>query len=180
MNDLKGRLAEAMVRIPVFVAVDPVLSPGSMENEMRRINRRILIPSMLFLYGCDSGHPIADTAAARVPVSGRVVAGRRPVPGVIVTFEPKFEWNPDLPKPSAVTEADGSFEIGTVMTGDGAPTGEYLVSIASSAAENGIVLDPQFEDAAKSGLKASVGGKPMRLPDFVVKKGSSGRSASVK
>lgn len=142
--------------------------------------RRLLIPAVIFMHGCGGDQPLQSTDVNRVPVSGRVVAGRQPVPGAIVTLQPKFEWNPDLPKPKAVTEADGSFEIGTVMTGDGAPPGEYLVSIASPEAAKGMFLDPQFEDPAKSGLRANIAGKPTKLPDFVVKKGSGTRSDAVK
>ena len=141
---------------------------------------RTIIPIVVILNGCGGDEPLQSTAVARVPVSGRVVVGRQPVAGAIVTFEPKFEWNPNLPKPKAVTEADGSFEIGTVMTGDGAPAGEYLVSIESPDVENGMILDSQFGIPAKSGLKASVAGKPTKLPDFVVKKGSGSRSGSLK
>lgn len=147
---------------------------------MSRNLRRILIPAVMFLHGCGGDQPLQSTDVKRVPVSGRVVAGRQPVPGAIVSFQPKFEWNPDLPIPKAVTEADGSFEVGTVMTGDGAPPGEYLVSIASAEAGKGLSLDPQFEDPAKSGLRANIAAKPTKLPDFVVKKGSGTRSDAVK
>ncbi len=148
-----------------------------MEETLHDFLRCLLIPFVGCLHGCGSGEPIQSTDLGKVPVSGRVLVGRQPVPGAIVTFEPKFEWKPDVPKPRAVTEADGSFEIGTVMTGDGAPPGEYQVSIGSPEGESGIRISAKFKDPSSSGLTAVVADKPMRLPDFHVKPESSSRDS---
>ncbi|MBI1325982.1 hypothetical protein GC170_22710 [bacterium] len=134
---------------------------------------RTIIPIVVILHGCGGDQPFQSTAVDRVPVSGRVVVGRQPVAGAIVTFEPKFDWDPELPKPSAVTDAEGKFDIGTRFDADGAPAGEYLVSIKSPEAEGSIQLDAQFGEASRSGLKASISDKPVKLPDFVVKRGSN-------
>lgn len=136
-----------------------------------------MIPFLVFPFGCGGDQPLQSTDSKRVPVSGRVLAGRQPVAGAIVTFEPKFEWKPDVPKPRAVTEADGSFEIGTVMTGDGAPPGDYQVSIDSPEGETRFRIAARFKDAASSGLTATVIDKPMRLPDFLVRQESTGRTS---
>lgn len=140
---------------------------------MRHGARRLLILAAIFLHGCGGDQPLQRTDVKRVPVSGRVVAGRQPVPGAVVTLVPKFEWNPDLPNPKAVTEADGSFEIGTVMTGDGAPPGEYLVSITSPESGIPFKIEAKFEDPERSGIRAIVKNDPSKLSDFVVRKVSA-------
>ncbi len=135
-----------------------------------------MIPILFFPYGCGSGdQPLQSADAKQVPVSGRVLMGRQPVPGAIVTFEPKFEWKTDVPKPRAVTEADGSFEIGTKLTGDGAPAGTYQVSIGSPEGESKIRISANFKDPASSGLTATVADKPVRLPDYLVKPETAGK-----
>jgi hypothetical protein len=150
-----------------------------MKSNIRQVARITLVPMLLLVCGCGGGgEPLQSTDVDRVPVSGRVLIGRQPVGGATVTFEPKFEWKQDLPKPKAITDADGNFEIGTVMTGDGAPSGEYQVAIASAEGENALTLDEKLKDPGTSGLKAAVGDKPVKLPDFIVKKGSGSRSAS--
>ncbi len=137
---------------------------------------RQLIPIVVILHGCGGDQPLQSTAVDRVPVSGRVVVGRQPVAGATVTFEPKFEWNPDLPKPKAVTEADGSFEIGTAMTGDGAPPGGYAVSIVSPQGEGSIRIDSKYARPEVSGFEAVVKNTPSKLPDFVVKRSVAGKT----
>lgn len=147
-----------------------------MEDVLQKYLRRLMIPILVFHYGCGGGdQPLQSSDAKQVPVSGRVLMGRQPVPGAIVTLEPKFEWKPDVPKPRAVTEADGSFEIGTKLTGDGAPAGTYQVSIGSPEGESKIRIAAKFEDPASSGLTATVADKPVRLPDFLVKPEAAGK-----
>jgi hypothetical protein len=149
-------------------------------NAMKCNSRAVIVSFLTFIPGCGDSAALPTVDFVRVPVNGRVVMGRKPVAGAIVEFEPRFDWNPDLPKPRAISEADGSFELGTVMTGDGAPAGEYGVSIASPATNGSVVIDHKFADAAMSGLKATVQPQPTKLPDFVVTKASGGKSSALK
>jgi hypothetical protein len=76
--------------------------------------------------------------------------------------------------PSATVGADGSFQLTTVSAGDGAPPGEYQVSVIWSDTyreEGDLVSGPdrlggRYADPAASGLKATVGPGKNQLPRF--------------
>jgi hypothetical protein len=71
-----------------------------------------------------------DHQKATYPVHGRVVdADNQPAAGALIIFHPVEPDPNDLNKPRAYVEADGSFALTTHTKGDGAPEGEYLVSI---------------------------------------------------
>jgi hypothetical protein len=62
------------------------------------------------------------------PVRGQVFAGKdQPAAGALIVFHPVAEDDPN--KPRALVEEDGSFSLTTYDKGDGAPEGEYVVTI---------------------------------------------------
>lgn len=79
------------------------------------------------------------------PVAGKVLLDGTPLPRAYVTFflvDPK-----DAKKPKhvtdAITEADGTFALGTYKGFDGAPEGDYKVTV--------VLRDPFFEANGKMG-----------------------------
>src|SRR5262245_37204373 len=63
------------------------------------------------------------------PVHGQVRFEDKPTPGALVIFHPLNDPDPRAPRPVARVEADGSFAPTTYRTDDGAPAGEYAVTI---------------------------------------------------
>jgi len=63
------------------------------------------------------------------PVSGAVFVDGKPAQQALVIFHPLDDPEPDLGKPRAVVEPNGSFEIFCREAGDGAPAGRYAVTI---------------------------------------------------
>jgi len=62
------------------------------------------------------------------PVTGRVVDAKgQGAAGALVTFHP--QGDPDPNKPVATAEADGAFALTTYVKGDGAPAGDYVVTV---------------------------------------------------
>lgn len=61
------------------------------------------------------------------PVRGAVFFQGQPAEGAMVTFIPQSERN-DL-RPAAVVGPDGSFQLSSLATFDGAPAGSYAVTI---------------------------------------------------
>ena len=59
-------------------------------------------------------------------VSGKVLDGTKPLANVAVVFHPVGD---DGPKPRGKTDADGAFSLTTYDTADGAPAGEYRVTL---------------------------------------------------
>jgi hypothetical protein len=62
------------------------------------------------------------------PVRGQVLVNGKPAAGATVFFFP-VESDPDAIAPYGVVDADGSFSLTTYLTFDGAPAGEYVVTI---------------------------------------------------
>jgi hypothetical protein len=62
------------------------------------------------------------------PVEGKVEVSGEPAAGAFLVFHPTSA-QPDLPRPTAKVERDGSFRLTTFESADGAPAGEYAVTI---------------------------------------------------
>jgi hypothetical protein len=69
------------------------------------------------------------------PVSGRVLQHGTPVAKAMVVFHDKrpTEDVHKLPIPRATTDADGTFHLSSYTHNDGAPAGEYLVTVILNA-----------------------------------------------
>jgi hypothetical protein len=63
------------------------------------------------------------------PVRGQVLFDGRPTPHALVVFHPVADLGREVPRPSAKVGADGSFTLTTFAGKDGAPEGEYKVTV---------------------------------------------------
>ena len=100
------------------------------------------------------------------PVHGQLFFEGEPLPRAVVVFHPLSD--PSAEKPRAVVEADGSFKVFTYTAGDGAPAGEYAVSViakktttapvrgSGSAKAGRVRLPARYQDPATSGLRVQV------------------------
>lgn len=84
--------------------------------------RRYLPLLVLFCPAC--GH----NGAAPQPVDGQVLFENKPAQHALVVFHP-VQGGGDLPRPRGQVGADGTFKLTTFETGDGAPPGEYAVTV---------------------------------------------------
>ena len=82
--------------------------------------RRSFLLVWLAAAGC--GGP----AAPVYPVAGTLLVGGRPAGNARLAFHPLA---PDTARPVGVTAADGTFQLTTHAAGDGAPAGEYVVTL---------------------------------------------------
>ena len=82
----------------------------------------------LLLMGCDAASPVACQ-----PVSGTVTRDGKPVGGAMVVLHPVAEIAGLTQKPMAVTDETGQFAVTTFERGDGAPIGEYQVTVVQRA-----------------------------------------------
>ena len=91
--------------------------------------RRPLAAALLVLSvpSCASNRP------ACYPVHGEIFVAqgkdRMAAAGAIVVFHPTVPASGDVPLPTAHVGEDGRFELTTYVKGDGAPAGEYAVTI---------------------------------------------------
>jgi hypothetical protein len=63
------------------------------------------------------------------PVQGRVFHKGQPAAGARVVFHPKSTVDPQAPRPYGTVRPDGSFNLTTYKPDDGAPAGDYHVTV---------------------------------------------------
>lgn len=120
------------------------------------------------LAGC--GEP-ANNWKERVPVTGVVQMNGKPAEGVKLTFHPKGGMDQAEPtKSSAMSDAEGKFSASTYEVGDGAPIGEYDITLTwpvlntISMSFDGDKLKGRYATPKKSKLTVNVeSGKPIDL-----------------
>lgn len=78
---------------------------------------------LALLIGCSGSAP------PRYPVLGEVHANDVPLADALVVFHPQFATPPGQPKPLAITDAQGKFQLTTLQANDGAPPGDYCITV---------------------------------------------------
>lgn len=120
--------------------------------------------------GCSSSSSQKDQKPV-FPVRGQVFYKGKPAAGAFVVFVPVQEpATPVDPRPQARVEQDGSFTLSTYGDKDGAPAGEYFVSVRwEGSADEGDRLGERYADPKKSLLGATVREGPNEIPAFKLK-----------
>ena len=109
------------------------------------------------------------------PVKGRVLFQDKPAAGAFVVFVPVNEPpEPTDPRPGAYADEEGVFTLNTYGTGDGAPAGEYIVTVVwrekgTGDEEGPDRLQGRYGDPKNSKLRATVKEGPNELPPFRLK-----------
>ena len=105
--------------------------------EPRRVGRTVGLILMVMLLGTGCVQKV-DHGVALHPAKGKVEIAGKPEAGVQVRLHPVGKLDDmDAPRPFAETGADGGFALGTFEAEDGAPAGEYLVTIFWPGKEQG-------------------------------------------
>jgi hypothetical protein len=89
--------------------------------------------SMLTLSGCGGG---SAPSRPQYAVHGKVLHHGQAAARAIVVLHPVNQSDPPPFPPRGVTGADGSFVIGSRLTSDGAPVGEYVVTVTWPEEQN--------------------------------------------
>lgn len=76
--------------------------------------------------GC--GGSSAPDRVAVFPVQGAVTFKGQPMPGAMLVLNPKTPTE-SVPAPRAQVDKDGNVKVSTYDGGDGAPAGEYVVTV---------------------------------------------------
>jgi len=106
------------------------------------------------------------------PASGVVKFQGQPVAGAVVTLIPEDREFPNTVRPTAITDEDGAFEIGTYSSADGAPAGSYKVLVLHypviGTAENPYAgpndLPAQYAKAETTTLKVTIEEEETEIP----------------
>jgi hypothetical protein len=128
------------------------------------------------ILGCGSGREtdeerlkrLVPSAVPTTPVKGKVTVNGEPVEGLWVRLLPASGETPTFPS-QAQTNSNGEFEIGTYKVGDGAPKGEYNITIEwlvyYQKTWNGPDgLGEKYNDPKTSKFTVTVDNKPVVLP----------------
>ena len=138
------------------------------KNAAGRYIRIALLPALLFVVGCTP-----DVRVPVHPVSGKVTFKGQPAKGAQVVLNSTTANEFDDVAPMGVVGDDGSFAIGVYEPGDGAPEGDYVVTVlwfkqvGEAAGPN--VLPKQYASPRASPVKASAKGGPTQIPPIVIK-----------
>lgn len=128
---------------------------------MSNVNTLLLLPLALAAGCADSGR------TATIPVEGTLLVDGRPVANAHIAFH--SVGGVQVNCPVGVTGPDGAFRLTTYAAGDGAPEGEYVVTVLWLA--DSMPADPcecpdltihdrlhgRYADAGTSTLRASIG-----------------------
>ncbi len=132
--------------------------------------RRLLVCVLAAgLAGCGGdGRP---AHAPAVPVSGRVTVNGQPAAGALVVFHATARGLEAGPSPFATTAADGSYRLTFYTADEGAPEGEYAVTVVWNVKAK----EAKFAIGDGGGTADKLGGRyaDLRTPKLtaVVKKG---------
>ncbi len=123
---------------------------------MSRTAQCLLLPTLLALAaGCsDNGRP-------RVfPVEGQVLFNGKPPVGAQVIFHPIGKSGTDAVRPTGQVDGTGKFTLTTYSSNDGAPEGDYDVTVELwiSKNDNPAVnqLPARYQQTKSSGLHAKI------------------------
>ena len=128
----------------------------------------------VILSGCGKAKEPWETT---YPVKGVVKYGGKSLAGADVAFFPQGKSIPDSVRPRATTGEDGSFVLWTYEKGDGAPAGNYKVTVVHHVVGqvNGVTvthpndLPAKYSTLQNTDLRAEVGPKETELPPIELK-----------
>ena len=92
---------------------------------MARISNGVLFLALFGVLGCGK----SDNLKPVFPVSGTATYKGEPMAGAMISFHPLGDADPRALRAQATADKEGRFQMTTYTTGDGAPAGEYAVTI---------------------------------------------------
>lgn len=127
------------------------------------------------LVGCWSSGPQMESRST-VATEGQVLLSGKPQAGIHVTLIP-VDAKQDG-KPRGITDAQGNFQLSTYRKDDGAPPGDYVITLTWPGAPDPSVpedsqippdrLRGKFADPKKSAIKAKVESAKTILPPIKI------------
>jgi hypothetical protein len=125
--------------------------------------------------GCGAKDASLKDRLAVHPAHGRVLVDGRPAAGAVVSLFPVNVAAGGPVRPLATAGPDGTFRMTTYSTGDGAPAGEYTVTVVWPAPVDTSVDEPagapdqlrgRYGDPRRSILRVVVKEGDNQLPPF--------------
>jgi hypothetical protein len=97
--------------------------------------------------GCGKSRPAIKGKMPVFPVKGKVIMDGQPMAGATIIFSPTqdFPQGSAQQRPHAVVGDDGTFQVSTYDINDGAPAGEYKVTISWKGDTQGLNSEQRSE-----------------------------------
>jgi hypothetical protein len=119
--------------------------------------------------------PACGSGPTLVRARGKVFFDKRPAVNAVVFFHPVGAKSSTALRPTGRVGADGTFQLMSLRPDDGAPPGDYLVSVVwRSPAKRGdddtSLLPLRYMNPTTSGLKARIQAGAAELPPFQLTK----------
>lgn len=129
--------------------------------------RSNFIAMALITASCGCGAPPAAPSLPTFTVTGKVYLNQKPLVKALVVLHPMNPPAGSTYRCYANTSADGSFSLSTFVPNDGAPVGQYRVTVQMQDEDAGPVRVPlRYGHPDTSGIKAEVKAEPTVLPPF--------------
>lgn len=114
---------------------------------------------------------MARPACSVHPAVGVARVGKTPLVGAQIRLHPRGMTLPDEATPSATVQADGTFALTTFTKGDGAPAGDYVVTVqwfrvAKDGSVGGNSLPKRYASPTTSPLSVTIREGKNDLPPF--------------
>jgi hypothetical protein len=128
-----------------------------------------------FCFSACAKEPQGDRKPVQ-PITGTVTVDGKPGKDIFVYLNPKTPDAAHPVRPYAQVDEEGKFTISTYEQGDGAPEGEYVVTlewlnynIVQNQWGGPDKLKNKYSDPQKSGITVRVEGKPVEMPAIELK-----------
>ena len=147
------------------------------ERRPPRESKYLLVAALsLFATGCSDAAP-PETAVH--PARGSALFRGKPISGGAIYLHPVLSASQAVPKPHARVAPDGTFQLSTYREHDGAPPGEYAVTVSWRVPANKQSADElkeedwdqgreqlpaRYQDPQKSGLRVTIQPGQNELP----------------
>jgi hypothetical protein len=92
---------------------------------MARISKFLAVVLAIAVAGCAR----TETRKPVFAISGKATFQNEPMAGAMISFHPLNDPGPRALRAQATVNRDGTFRMTTYDTGDGAPAGEYAVTV---------------------------------------------------
>jgi hypothetical protein len=131
---------------------------------LRKCLPTVCLGLLVFLTGC------GDKAVPLYPVTGQVMYQGKPAANAQVVFHDKRPADSihNLPIPRARTDEQGKFQLSSYQPDDGAPAGEYAVTVMLASIKPADLAPPgesqESADPEAAGVQVPVAGKQYMDP----------------
>lgn len=138
-------------------------------NLRRIVGQWVLVGTGILLSGCGSSE---ESAVVVHPVQATVMYKGKPAGGALIALHPRQKGAVEVPNPRGTVQPDGSVKFTTYQVNDGAPEGEYAVTVQwfqavkrdGDTVPGPNVLPAKYASAKTTDLKATIAPGSNELP----------------